>query len=47
MRRDFEISQGIYLVQQPHEFALHNNFDFLGFDYCRASDASVALALTQ
>lgn len=33
MRRDFEITQGIYLVQPPHELDLHNNFDFLGFDY--------------
>lgn len=33
MRRDFEISQGIYLVQPPHELDLHNCFDFLGFDY--------------
>jgi hypothetical protein len=33
MRRDFEISQGIYLVQPPHELDLHNNFDFLGLDY--------------
>jgi hypothetical protein len=33
MRRNFEIVQGIYLVQPPHEVDLHNNFDFLGFDY--------------
>jgi hypothetical protein len=33
MRRDFEITQGIYLVQSPHELDLHNNFDFLGLDY--------------
>ena len=33
MQRDFEITQGIYLVQTPHELDLHNNFDFLGFDY--------------
>ena len=28
MRRDFEISQGIYLVQSPHELDLHNHFEF-------------------
>lgn len=33
MHRDFEIKQGIYLVQPPHELDLHNDFDFLGFDY--------------
>ena len=33
MLRDFEISQEIYLVQLPHELDLHNDFDFLGFDY--------------
>lgn len=33
MHRDFEITQGNYLVQPPHELDLHNNFDFLGFDY--------------
>ncbi len=33
MRRDFEITQGIYLVQSPHELDLHNNFDFLGLNY--------------
>jgi hypothetical protein len=33
MRRDFEISQGIYLVQGAHELDLHNDFDFLGLDY--------------
>jgi hypothetical protein len=33
MHRDFEISQGIYLVQPPHELDLHNCFDFLGFDH--------------
>jgi len=33
MRRDFEITMGIYLVQSPHELDIHNNFDFLGFDY--------------
>ena len=33
MRRDFEISNAIYLVQSPHELDLHNNFDFLGLHY--------------
>jgi hypothetical protein len=33
MHRDFEITQGIYLVQPPHELDLHNHFDFLGLDY--------------
>ena len=33
MRRDFEITQGIYLVQPPHELDLHNVFDFLGLEY--------------
>jgi hypothetical protein len=33
MRRDFEIKDGIYLCQPPHELDLHNNFDFLGMDY--------------
>jgi hypothetical protein len=33
MHRDFEISQGIYLVKPPHELDLHNCFKFLGFDY--------------
>jgi hypothetical protein len=33
MRRDFEITQGIYLVQTPHELDLHNNFNFLDSDY--------------
>lgn len=33
MHRDFEITQGIYLVQTPHKLDLHNNFEFLGFDY--------------
>ena len=28
MRRDFEITNGIYLSQPPHELDLHNNFDF-------------------
>ena len=33
MRRDFEITQGIYLEQPPYKLDLHNNFEFLGFDY--------------
>jgi hypothetical protein len=33
MRRDFEIKDGIYLSQPPHELDLHNNFDFCGFHY--------------
>ncbi len=33
MRRDFDITDGIYLSQAPHELDLHNNFDFLGVDY--------------
>ena len=33
MKRDFEIVDGIYLVQSKHELDLHNNFDFLGLNY--------------
>jgi hypothetical protein len=33
MQRDFEIKDGIYLSQPPHEIDLHNNFDFCGLDY--------------
>ena len=33
MRRNFEIKDGIYLVQSPYELDLHNNFDFLGLHY--------------
>jgi hypothetical protein len=33
MQRDFEIKNGIYLSQPPHELDLHNNFDFCGLDY--------------
>jgi hypothetical protein len=33
MQRDFEIKDGIYLSQPPHELDLHNNFDFCGLDY--------------
>jgi hypothetical protein len=33
MRRNFDITGGIYLSQPPHELDLHNNFDFLGLEY--------------
>lgn len=33
MKRDFEIVDGIYLVQSKYELDLHNNFDFLGLTY--------------
>jgi len=33
MNRDFEITNGIYLVQPPYELDLHNNFDFTGLQY--------------
>ena len=33
MKRDFEIVDGIYLVQSKHELDLHNNFDFLRLTY--------------
>lgn len=33
MHRDFEITNGIYLVQPPYELDLHNNFDFHGLHY--------------
>jgi hypothetical protein len=33
MRRDFEIKDGIYLSQPPHELDLHNSFDFQSLDY--------------
>lgn len=33
MRRDFEITNAIYLVQPPHELDLHNNFDFQELRY--------------
>jgi len=33
MHHDFEIKNGIYLLQSPHELDLHNNFDFQGLDY--------------
>ena len=33
MRRDFEIRQGIYLVQPPHMLDLHNDFEFRDLRY--------------
>ncbi len=33
MNRNFEIVDGIYLVQEGPELDLHNNFDFTGLDY--------------
>lgn len=33
MNRNFEIVDGIYLVQKSHELDLHNNFDFKRLDY--------------
>ena len=33
MRRDFDITGGIYLSQGSHELDLHNHFDFLGVTY--------------
>ena len=33
MNRDFEIVDGIYLVQSSHELDLHNNFDFKNLSY--------------
>jgi hypothetical protein len=33
MNRNFGIANGIYLVQQPYELDLHNNFDFVGLRY--------------
>ena len=33
MRCDFEIKDGIYLSQPPHELDLHNNFNFCGLHY--------------
>ena len=33
MNRDFEIVDGIYLVQAGHELDLHNNFDFKNLNY--------------
>lgn len=33
MNRNFEIVDGIYLVQEGYELDLHNNFDFTNLDY--------------
>ncbi len=33
MQLEFEIKDGVYLSQPPHELDLHNNFDFSGLDY--------------
>jgi len=33
MTRNFEIRNGIYLVQPPHELDLHNSFAFQGLHY--------------
>jgi hypothetical protein len=33
MNRNYKIKDGIYLVQNPYELDLHNNFDFTGLDY--------------
>jgi hypothetical protein len=33
MKRDFEIVDGIFLVQSSYKLDLHNNFDFLGLNY--------------
>lgn len=33
MKRDFEIVDGIYLVQSSYELDLHNNFNFVGLSY--------------
>ena len=33
MNRDYEIIDGIYLVQDSYELDLHNNFDFKSLDY--------------
>ena len=33
MYRDFNIKDGIYLCQPPHELDLHNDFDFRALDY--------------
>jgi len=33
MCRDFEIKDGIYLAQSPHELDLHNDFDFQDVRY--------------
>ena len=33
MKRNFDIVDGIYLVQRPYELDLHNNFNFTGLHY--------------
>jgi len=33
MTRNFEIRNGVNLVQPPHKLDLHNNFDFQGLHY--------------
>ncbi|WP_422910649.1 hypothetical protein ACOCLD_01985 [Pseudomonas sp. MAC6] len=33
MNRNYEIIDGIYLVKDHYELDLHNNFDFMGFNY--------------
>lgn len=33
MNRNFEIVDGIYLVQESHELDLHHTVDFNGLDY--------------
>ncbi|MCB1754447.1 MAG: hypothetical protein KDJ38_02930 [Gammaproteobacteria bacterium] len=33
MNRNFQIVDGIYLVQEGYELDLHNNFDFTNLDY--------------
>ncbi len=33
MNRNFEIVDGIYLVQESYDLDLHNNFDFKSLDY--------------
>ncbi len=33
MNRDYEIVEGIYLVQDDYELDLHNNFDFKSMEY--------------
>lgn len=33
MKRDFDIVDGIYLVQTQYELDLHNNYDFIRLDY--------------
>ncbi|MDR3402841.1 MAG: hypothetical protein P4L99_10125 [Chthoniobacter sp.] len=39
MRRDFEITGGIYLSQTPYALDLHNDFDFYGLHYSIANRA--------